>query len=473
MLLTVIALGGCASIRPLPEVSSVVVPARYAYAPEATVGSGVAGLLPSDPAFTALKAAARSAPNLEAALARIDAARAGVRAARAAQAPDITASGSLSRDRGSAAAQPGNPFFNRDRTLIQPQLQASWDLDIFGGLRASRRAGQARLDAAGADADAVRLALECDIALALIDFREAAARETLVRDDVRDNGELVRLTRIRARAGVVPEFDAVRAEALGKDAEARLAPFAGQKASAVGRLVALTALDAGAVLDTLATPPNVVAPADLSAGLPSRLLRNRPDVRAAEYRLAAAKQDVANAAAQRFPKLTLTGTLGLLALAAGDLFSGDALTATVGAGVAGPLLDFGRVASEIDRRDALAREAFATYRGTVFQAIGDTEGYLGQLAAARARSAALDAQTRVDSDALGLARERYRLGLTDFLTVIDSRRTLNQTRQNVAIAYWQSWREATQLYRSLGGDSSIAAVSTTPLIASPQRTLVK
>ncbi len=472
MLLAAIALGGCASIRPLPDVSSVVVPARYAYAPEATDGTGVAGLLPSDPAFMVLREAARSAPNLEAALARIDAARAVVRASRAAQAPDITASGNLSRDRGSAAAQPNNPFFNRDRTLIQPQLQASWDLDIFGGLRASRRAGQARLDAVGADADAVRLALECDIALALFDFRDAAAREILVQHDVRDNEELVRLTRIRARAGVVPEFDAVRAEALVKDAQARLAPFAGQMANAVGRLVALSALDARAVLDALAAQPNAMAPADLSAGLPSQLLRNRPDVRAAEYRLAAAKEDVAHAAAQRFPKLTLTGTLGLLALAAGDLFSADALTANIGAGVSGPLLDFGRVASEIDRRDALAREAFATYRGTVFQAIGDTEGYLGQLAAARKRNAALVAQARTDADALGLARERYRLGLTDFLTVIDSQRTLNQTRQNVATAHWQSWRDATQLYRSLGGDPSIAGASTR-LLASPERSFVK
>lgn len=457
-ILVLIALSGCTTLRPLPDASSVAVPERYTYAPETSADGSLTGLLPSDPAFGTLKAAARSAPSLEAALARIDAARAGVRGARAARRPDITASGTVSGERGSAAAQPNNPFFDRDRATFQPGLQASWDLDIFGGLRASQRAGQARLDAAGADADAVRLALDCDIALALIDFREAAAREELVKRDVADNEELVRLTRLRARAGVVPEFDVVRADALLKDAEARLAPFAGQKASAVGRLVALTALDANAVLVALAAQSDTIAPADLSAGLPSRLLRNRPDVRAAEYRLAAAKQDVANAAAQRFPKLTLTGTLGLLALAAGDLFSADALTASVGAGISGPLLDFGRVASEIDRQDALAREAFATYRGTVFQAIGDTEGYLGQLASARKRTSAYEAQARVDIGALGLARERYRLGLTDFLTVVDAQRTLNQTRQNAAAAFSQSWRDATGLYGAVGGDGSNSAV---------------
>ncbi len=458
IILAAVALSGCAALRPLPEASSVVLPVRYTYAPEASVDGIVVGLLPTDPAFATLQAAARSAPNLEAAVARIDAARASVRAADAARLPDITASGTASGERGSAAAQPNNPFFDRDQARFQPGLQARWDLDIFGGLRASQGASQARLDAAGADADAVRLALDCDIALALIDFREAAAREALVARDVADNNELVRLTRIRARAGVVPEFDVVRANALAKDAEAKLAPFAGQKAAAVGRIVALTALDAGSVLHALAAQADSAAPADLSAGIPSRLLRNRPDVRGAEYRLAAAKQDVANAAAQRFPKLTLTGTLGLLALAAGDLLSADALTATVGAGVSGPLLDFGRVASEIDRKDALAREAFALYRGTVFQAIGDTEGYLAQLASARKRSSAFEAQALVDVDALGLARERYRLGLTDFLVVVDAQRTFNQTRQNATSAYWQSWRDATQLYRALGGGGGSAPV---------------
>jgi NodT family efflux transporter outer membrane factor (OMF) lipoprotein len=452
LLLITVTLGGCTALRPLPEAASVVVPVRYAYAPETAPDGVIGSLLPSDPAFAPLRTAALSAPNLEAAVARIDAARASVRAARSARLPDITASGTVSGERGSAAAQPNNPSFDRDQARFEPGIQARWDLDVFGGLRASQRAGQARLDAAGADADAVRLALDCDIALALIDFREASAREEVVRRDVADNKELVRLTRLRARAGIVPEFDVVRADALTKDAEARLSPFAGQKADAVGRIVALTALDASEVMRTLAAQATSIPPAELSAGVPSRLLRNRPDVRAAEYRLAAAKQDVANAAAQRFPKLTLTGTLGLLALAAGDLFSADALTATVGAGVSGPLLDFGRVASEIDRNDALAREAFAVYRGTVFQAIGDTEGFLGQLASARKRSKASEAQVLVDIDALGLARERYRLGLTDFLVVVDAQRTFNQTRQNAASAYWQTWRDATQLYRALGGD---------------------
>lgn len=451
LLAAVAALSGCASVPLLPDTSTVSLSARYTYASETSNEVSVATLLPTDPGFATLKKAAHTAPNIEAALARIDTARALVRAAGANRLPSLSVDSSIAAERGSAAAQSNNPFFDRDKVLLQPKLQASWDPDFFGSLRASKRASQARLDAAGADADAVRLALDCDIALALLDYRDAAAREAIVQHDLEDSVELVRLTRVKARAGVVSEFDVVRAQALTKDAEARLTPFGGQKARAVGRLVALTALDTQSILTALEGEPKSEAPAALSAGLPSRLLRNRPDIRAAELRLAAAKQDVAVAAAARFPRITLNGSLGLLALAAGDLFTGDALTAMAGSSITGPLLDFGRVAAQIDRQDALAREAFANYRGAVFQAIGDTEGALGQFAAARKRSTTLKEKADIDSDSLSLARERYRLGLTDFITVIDAQRTLNQTRQDQTSAHWQTWRDATELYRAIGG----------------------
>ena len=118
-------------------------------------------------------------------------------------------------------------------------------------------------------------------------------------------------------------------------------------------------------------------------GLPSDLLRQRPDIVAAEARLAAANQDIAAAAAARFPQISINAALGLAALALGDLFSSDSLTASLGGSIAGPLLDFGRVEAQIDAREADAQEAFARYRQTVFAAIGEGETALGTLAAQR------------------------------------------------------------------------------------------
>ncbi len=449
---TALLLAGCAKVGPMPDVASVPLPATFVFGPETAADLPLVNLLPAqDSALAPLLNAALQAPNLEAALTRVDAARALVRGAAAARLPDLSGNGNATTNRASAAGQAGNPVFDRDTNQFQVGAQASWDLDLFGRLRANQRAALARLDAAGADADAVRLALESDIATTLIDYRDASNRETVVGRDLSDALELVRLTRIRARAGIVPGFDVVRAESLARDARARLAPFAGSKASALGRIVALTATEPQTVLSLLSGAGVVGLPPVLATGVPSLFLKNRPDIRAAASRLSATKQDVAAAAAARFPRITLTGALGLLTLGANSLFSGEALSASLGAGVAGPLIDFGRIGSEIDRQKALTREAFANYRGSVFQAIGETEGALGTYSAALSRARALADQAAGDADSLNIAQERYRLGLTDFLTVIDAQRTLNATRQNAEAARLDAHRQAVILYRTLGG----------------------
>jgi NodT family efflux transporter outer membrane factor (OMF) lipoprotein len=444
---------GCATTPRTPPVYSIILPQSFAYqdAEAAASSAVVADLLPKDAAYTALRTAAAEAPDLAAAVARIVAARALVRGAGAARLPSIDASAGVTGSRGSQAVQPQNPFFDRNQSTFQTGIDASWDLDLFGRLRANQRAAAARLNAATADAAGVRLALDTDIATALIDHRDAAAREAIVERDIADARDLLRLTSIRARAGIVPGFDAVRADALLKDAEARRPPLVAARAEAVGRLVALTGkptLEVQSMMPAAEARPATGTP---PAAVPSILLSQRPDVRAAAMRLVAADQDVAAAAAARFPRLSITGALGLLALAAGDLFDGDALTASLGAGIAGPLLDFGRTGAEIDRTEAVSREAFALYRGAVFRALGEAETGLAALDAAKTRSAALAAQERVDADALSLARERYRLGLSDFLTVVDSQRTLNATRQSAQAARSDIARRAAQLYRALGG----------------------
>ena len=450
-LLALSLLGGCASLAPLPDAANVQPPLRYTYAAEQVPEIPLAALLPqNDAGFMKLAERARmNAPTLAAALARVDAARAGLDRAGANRKPNIGRSATISGNRASEATL--SPGADRDTFQAVSGTSASWDIDIFGGLRASQRAASSRLDAAGADASAVRLALECDVALAVTDYRDAVAREAIVQRDVADAQDLVRLTSIRAKAGIVAGFDVVRAESLLRDAKARLAPFLADKANAVGRLVALAATDADNVLAMLGT--NTARPElpQLAGGVPSQLLRNRPDIQAAEYRLAAAKSDVAVAAAARFPKFSITGTLGLFALALGDVFDAGSTTASLGAGVTGPLFDFGRIKADIKANEAGAREAFENYRGSVYQALGEVETAFASYAAARNASDATLARLETDRDALSIARERYRLGISDFLTVIDAQRTLNATRQANESSIANTSRAAIQLYRFMGG----------------------
>lgn len=463
-LVMLVALGGCATVPGAPDAATVTVPARFATPPPSPNAAVVRDLLPAaDPAFQPLIADAfAAAPDLAAALARIDIARAGVRSARATRLPEVGGSASVARQRQSSNAfgslPEGTPF-QSNRTQFDAAISASWDADLFGRLRASERASRARLDAATADAAAVRLALVSDIAMALTDFRAAEARRKVIADDLAEVEALAELTGTRARAGIAPEFDLVRARSLVADARARLGPVASERAAALAALVTLTALPQDVIearLGDAQLPPAGPVPAP---GVPSEILRLRPDVAAAESRLAAADAEIASAAAERFPRLSITSSLGLIALAFGDLFESDAVIGSLGAGLAGPLLDFGRVGARIDQRQAEAAEAFAGYRGTVFAALADVERALGQLAAADARAAALAERVAIDRDSTGLAAERYRRGLTDFLTVIDAQRSLNIARETAIEAEAARLRRRVELYRAIGGDPAVQAIA--------------
>ncbi len=447
-------LSGCAAVGEGPQASSVALPSSFAYAPDPAARAALQTLLPNeDPAFQTLVAAVDAdAPDLQVALARVQAARAALRAAGAERAPNISASGSASRDRSTGNNNFSFPGFDTTTSNFSLAIDASWDLDLFGQLRATQRAAALRLNAAEADARAVRLALVSDIARAAVDYRTAQARLDIVTQDLADADALVALTEARARAGLVPALDLVRAEGLEAAALAQRGPAEADLANALGRLVTLTARSGTEVAAAFAASPE---PAGLhplpQTGLPSDLLRQRPDIVAAEGRLAAANQEIAAAAAGRFPQISINAALGLAALAFGDLFSSDSLTASLGGNIAAPLLDFGRIGAQIDAREADAAEAFALYRQTVFAAIGEGETALGSLAAQRGRVAALEAQQRVEADALALSMQRYRMGLSDFLGVIDAQRQLNTTRQSLASARGAAKQAEIAVYRSFGG----------------------
>ncbi|MGP1281710.1 MAG: TolC family protein, partial [Parasphingopyxis sp.] len=180
---------------------------------------------------------------------------------------------------------------------------------------------------------------------------------------------------------------------------------------------------------------------------------------AAENRLAAADAEIAAAAAAQFPSFSISGVIGLISLAFGDLFTDDAVIASLGAAVSGPLLDFGRTAAEIDQREAEAAEAFADYRRRVFVALGDVERSLGSIAAADGRARALERQLVFDNDNVGLAAIRYRRGLSDFLTVIDAQRAANATRSAEILARADRALQRVALFRAIGDAEALPDIA--------------
>lgn len=452
-------LGGCVAGPPTNiETPPPVLPANFAYAPETGVSANVAALLPGgDPAFADLSALAlASSPTLAQAIARIDRARAMSDRAGANRLPQIGASASVEGTRINPAQFgtnfPSTVTIDTERVSYGTALTAAWDPDLFGGLRAQERAAIARIDAAGADAAGVRLALLAEVAGAVIDWRTLAAREAALEQDVVASETLVTLAEIRERSGIAPGFDRVRAEAAAEASRSRISALPGQRAQLVGRLITLTAQPAAIVRGALEQPaPDPAQPA-APATVPSDLLANRPDVLAAAARLAASDGDLYAAAAQRFPSLDLSAALGLLAFDIGGLFDSDAVVGSVGGSLLAPLIDFGRIEAEIDAAEADKRIAFQAYRGAVFTALGDAEAGYGLVQAADRALIVAERERASNDRSARLADVRYRAGLSDFLTVLDARRNADASGERVALARGQAERARVILWQALGGD---------------------
>ncbi|WP_232014771.1 efflux transporter outer membrane subunit [Sphingopyxis sp. EG6] len=451
-------LAGCAAgPPPTVETPPPPLPATFSGAPDAARAGSLAALLPSDdPAFLALQAAAiAEAPSLGEAAARIERARAAARRARAERAPQLDASASIETSRSNpgsfGASLPPGISIDPDQTAYGASLSARWDPDIFGRLRSEQRAASLRLDAATADADAVRIALIADIASLVVDWRSLDARAVSLQRDLASAERLIALATARSTAGLAPGADRVRAESVASASRSRLAGLDTERGPIIGRLVTLTGRDAAWVEAQLDAPHGEQALPSAPAALPSDLLVRRPDIVAAAARLAATDADLAATAARRFPRLTLSGTLGLLAFSPGQLFDDDSIIGSLAAAIAGPLLDFGRISAEIDGAAADKKLAFQQYRATVFTALGDAESAYRLIAAADARAAAAAQEAALLARSDALTASRFRAGLADLSAVLEARRQADGAAERAAVAVGAARRARLLLWLALGG----------------------
>lgn len=454
-------LAACATPQPRSQAVQALPPGFYAAAPDGLPATEWWHRRLSDPALARLvEAALANSPDLAAAAARIDQARAGLKASEAERMPLLTGSAGATYNRSSAnefgfeavGGSAGGPRIDRERILYRAGIEGSWDSDLFGRLRSDERAARARLDAAGLDSAAVRLTLVTDVARNLVAARAALARETIARETVATARLGLDLATRRARSGLVAGIDRTRAETLLAEAAAALPPIQAEQAARVAALAALTGLAPAEIRPLVvqsAETPRFETPA---AGVPSDLLLRRPDIAAALARVASADAATASAIAARYPRLSITGAIGLVAAALGDIFSVDALSASAGPGLVGPILDFGRNRARADQARAQAREAVAAYRGTVLRAFSEVETHLAAVDARERQRAALLRQLAAARETAEIARKQYRSGLTDYLGVLDSERSVNRAQDQLAAAEAEAADAQLALYRSIGGD---------------------
>ncbi|CAN7534135.1 efflux transporter outer membrane subunit [Duganella sp. LjRoot269] len=329
-------------------------------------------------------------------------------------------------------------------------FDASWEPDLFGANRHALAAGAATLQASAATLANVQVSVAAEVARSYIELRGIQARQVIARDNLASQQATQEITAWRVQAGLLTSLEQQQAITATEQAAAQLPVLESSRALLAHSLAVLCGQAPAALDDALAPPQAIPAGgAELALSLPAATLRQRPDVRAAEAQLEAARAKVAQADAARYPVLRLEGSLGLSGLGAGG--SGAALLRTLLGSVAGNVFDGGASAAQLRLQRGALAQAQAGYLATLLTALQEVEDALAAQAADRLRLDHLRlAAAAADSAAL-LARQRYASGLVDFQTVLETQRALYTSQDGVATASANVGTDQVRLYKALGG----------------------
>ena len=296
------------------------------------------------------------------------------------------------------------------------------------------------------------MSLASEVALNYVEVRTRQILLGIARDNLASQSETLQLTEWRAQAGLVSSQDVEQARSNREQTRAQIPLLETSLAEAEHALDILLGKTPGTLHARLAAPRELpVLPDQIAVGIPADTLRQRPDVRAAERRLAAETARVGVAEAARYPSFNLSGSIGLEALTFGALGSSDAVASSLFAGIAGPLFDAGRLRAQVEIQDAVREQAQVAYEQTVLVALQDVENALVALVRNRERVEALASAVESVRNAAQLARQRYSAGLIDFQSVLDSERSVLLLEESLASARANGVQALIRLYKALGG----------------------
>ncbi|MEI7035169.1 efflux transporter outer membrane subunit [Fulvimonas yonginensis] len=402
-----------------------------------------------DPTLDALIArAAKHAPDLKIALAHLDEARALLGTARSQQWPDVETGASYTRSRGQT---PGVSEQRTTTTAYQAGFDASWELDLFGGVRRQVEAARADSDAAAASLQDAQVTLFAEVARNYFDLRGTQLRLEVARRDIANQREALELIQSRAALGTGSEQDVASARARLAGVEATLPVLEAQAQADSFRLAVLLGERPGE-LDVDLSPAHFT-PIDttLPIGNADDVLRRRPDIRIAERELAAATARIGVAKADWFPHVTLGGFLGFLAGRSNDFGSPSTRAWSIAPSITWSGLDVQRVRSGVKASEARADAALAGYQRTVLRALEDVDNALVGYNQQRVRVQHLLEQAAQSERAATLAKIRYDAGAIDYLELLDAQRTQLAAEDQLAEAEAGINLRAIALYKALGG----------------------
>jgi len=411
-----------------------------------------------DPLLSRLVVEAQS-KNLDVAqaVARVTQAKAGLNAATAALLP----SGSVQASAGHVKTSQDTPIgavgkafgVSRDYDSYEGDIVASWEIDLFGGLRRGREAAAADYQASEAGVIAARLSVAAQVAETYVAIRGLQARLAIARDQVGTQQRLVNTVELQYTKGVAAELQLRQAEGILAQVQGSVPVLETSLDAAMNAMDVLMGAQPGTYRPQLEAPaPIPLAPSIAAAGGPADLLRRRPDLIIAERRLAASNARVGQAISEYFPKFSLSGLLGTASAAGtGQLFTGSATQAQGFAGLRWRLFDFGRVDAEIRSAKGANAEALASYRLSVLRASEDVEDSFSALVKREEQVRVLSGGETSLVRARDASEAAYKGGVVSLIEVLDADTRLLGTRDQRAQAQTEAARAAISSFRALGG----------------------
>jgi NodT family efflux transporter outer membrane factor (OMF) lipoprotein len=459
-----LVLAGC-NVGPNYQTPAVRVPAAYqAAAAQVTTAptTTMAATQPASPDLTrwwetfhdpALNRLIHEAvdANLDVRLAsaRIRQARAELEYAQGALLPTADATASYSRSRYS---QSEVQAIAGTYDLYQAGFDAGWEVDVFGGERRAVEAARGALQARTEARRDTLVMLLGEVAQNYIMLRGYQHERQIIEGNVRTQNETLNLQKRRRRAGVAADLPIAQAEAQLESTRSELPVVETSIQNALHRLAVLLDRDVADLQRELAAEAPIPAgPSELPVGLPSELLRRRPDIRQAERNLAAATANIGVATADLYPKFSLLGNIGLGSNPFRALGNAQSLFWSVGPSASWSLFSGGQVRANIRAKNAMQEQALIQYRQTIIQAVSEVEDAIVTYRQNQIRRDSLRAATTANRRSLELARRLNDAGVVDFLNVLDAQQLLYTSEDQLAQSEQSVSTSLVALYKALGG----------------------
>ncbi|MEE4270304.1 MAG: efflux transporter outer membrane subunit [Thermoanaerobaculales bacterium] len=329
---------------------------------------------------------------------------------------------------------------------------ASWEIDLWGRVRRQVEAADAEVEVSVEEWRDILVSLYAEVASNYVVVRTSQERLRLAHDNVAGQENTLKLTEDRFNAGLVSALDVAQAESNLANTRSLIPTLEQNLELARNRLAVLLAMNPGALDEELSSEnPIPTEPTAITAGLPADLLRQRPDIRTAERRLAAQTARIGVATAELYPQFSLGGFLGLQSTSAGDLFSSESVNWSIGLPIRWKLFAGGSVRSQIAAEEARTEALLANYERVVLVALEEVEDAMVSYEKEVARRAHLEMAVDATQRSLDLVLTQYRSGLADFQNVLDTERSLLLRQDDLATSEGIVIRNLVDLYRALGG----------------------